>query len=95
MGQHCPGRSQLNETMKLPENSAPIIKAFTGLSEERKAEICSHLAQTPDASGQATIKTMLENGGPEAEFVSKVFDLPLPSKIDAPKNKAATPLQHK
>ena len=81
--------------MKLPENSAPVIKSFTGLSEERKAEICSHLAATPDAQGQATIKTLLDNGGPEAEFVSKVFDVPLPKKTDAPANKAATPLQHK
>lgn len=81
--------------MKLPENSNAVIKSFTGLSEARKAELCSHLAATPDASGPATLKTIMENGGPEAEFVSKVFDLPLPAKTDAPKNKAATPVSHK
>jgi hypothetical protein len=77
--------------MQLPSKADKFSKGFTGLSEARKTEIISHLALVPDGQGPAAIKTMIANGGPEAEFVAGLFDQPLPGKKDAPQNKAATP----
>ena len=63
--------------MQLPKNAATIADKFEGLSAERKQQIISHLAQVPDEKGNNAMKQIIKNGGPEADFVSLVFGIPI------------------
>lgn len=74
--------------MELPKGSEKIIAGFTGLSTERKQEIVSHLASTPEGRGNATVSQIIENGGQEAKLVTAIFGKVAPEKGASPDNKS-------
>jgi hypothetical protein len=77
--------------MQLPPNAEKLMAdaAFGDISAERKTQIVAHLAQTPDSRARATIDVLIQNGGPEARFVAKLFGREAPQPGGAPQNMQA------
>lgn len=65
--------------------------SFQGLPESRKREILDHIEATGGARRQATVAQLIENGGPEAEFMQHIFGKDVPDQGAAPSNKKLNP----
>lgn len=81
--------------MRIPSTANDVAEKFSGLTDERKAEILGHLRATPDEAGNRAVSQIIENGGDEARFVSQVFGKDVRADKGSPSNKKVNPIQTK
>jgi len=81
--------------MNLPKEVDTLSDSFKELPAARKAEIIEHLKTTSEGRRNATLATLLANGGKESAFVRHIFGKDVPEVGESPNNKKINPPQTK
>lgn len=77
--------------MNLPERLDDLSNTFPKLTAERKRQILEQLKNTGGDRLQSVVGQIVENGGPEGEFMTHIFGKDVPDRGAAPLNKKLNP----